>query len=155
MGKARPDIPFDYKFLDDHFEELYRADNQVSKIIAILATLAIIIACLGLFGLASYSAERRIKEVGIRKVLGASVFNLAALLSGSFIKLVIVSIVIAWAISWFLMNKWLQDFAYRINLSLWVFVAAGLVAILIALFTVSFQAIKAAISNPVNSLRSE
>jgi putative ABC transport system permease protein len=153
--KLVPDIPFDYKFLDQHFDELYRADNQVSKIIAILASLAIIIACLGLFGLASYSAERRVKEVGIRKVLGASVFNLAALLSGSFIRLVIVSIVIAWAIAWFLMSRWLQDFAYRINMSWWVFAIAGLAAILIALITVSFQAIKAAVANPVNSLRSE
>ncbi len=147
-AKLVPDIPFDYKFLDQHFDELYRADNQVSRIIAILAALAIMIACLGLFGLASYSAERRVKEVGIRKVLGASVFNLAALLSGSFIRLVIVSIVIAWAIAWFLMNKWLQDFAYRINMSWWVFAIAGLAAILIALVTVSFQAIKAAARKP-------
>ena len=150
-----PDIPFEYKFLDEHFEELYRADNQVSKIIGYLAALAIIIACLGLFGLASYSAEKRTKEVGIRKVLGASVFNLAALLSGNFLKLVGISIVIAWAIAWFVVNNWLQDFAYRINMSWWVFAAAGVAAILIALFTVSFQAIKAAVANPVKSLRTE
>ncbi len=153
--KLVPDIPFDYKFLDEHFEEMYRADNQVSKIVAVLAGLAIIIACLGLFGLASYSAERRTKEVGIRKVLGAGVFNLAALLSGSFIKLVTISIVIAWAIAWFVLDKWLQDFAYRINISWWVFVVAGIVAILIAVITVSFQAIRAALSNPVKSLRTE
>jgi len=150
-----PDIPFDYKFLDEHFAELYRADNQVSKIIGYLAALAIIIACLGLFGLASYSAERRTKEVGIRKVLGAGVFNLATLLSGSFLKLVGISIVIAWAISWFVINNWLQDFAYRINMSWWVFAVAGIAALLIALFTVSFQAIKAAVANPVKSLRTE
>ena len=154
-AKLVPDIPFDYKFLDQHFDELYRADNQVSRIIAILATLAVIIACLGLFGLASYSAERRTKEVGIRKVLGASVFNVAALLSGSFIKLVIISIIIAWAVAWFLVSKWLQDFAYRIDMSWWVFVVAGLAATLIALITVSFQAVKAAVANPVHSLRSE
>jgi len=154
-AKLVPDIPFEYKFLDQHFEEMYRADNQVSKIIGILASLAIIIACLGLFGLASYSAERRTKEVGIRKVLGAGVFNLAALLSGSFIKLVSVSILIAWAISWVLVRKWLQDFAYRIDMSWWVFIVAAVLAILIAVVTVSFQAIKAAIANPVNSLRSE
>jgi len=153
--KLVPDIPFDYKFLDEHFEEMYRADNQVSKIVAVLAGLAIIIACLGLFGLASYSAERRTKEVGIRKVLGAGVFNLAALLSGSFIKLVSISIIIAWAIAWLVLSKWLQDFAYRVEISWWVFLVAGIVAILIALITVSFQAIKAALMNPVNSLRSE
>ncbi len=153
--KLVPDIPFDYKFLDEHFEEMYRADNQVSKIVAVLAGLAIIIACLGLFGLASYSAEKRTKEVGIRKVLGAGVFNLAALLSGSFVKLVFISIVIAWAIAWFALNKWLEDFAYRVEITWWVFAIAGLAAILIALITVSFQAIKAALMNPVNSLRSE
>jgi putative ABC transport system permease protein len=150
-----PDIPFEYKFLDDHFAELYRADNQVSKIIGYLASLAIIIACLGLFGLASYSAERRTKEVGIRKVLGAGVFNLATLLSGSFLMLVGISIVIAWAISWFVVKNWLQDFAFRINMSWWVFAVAGFAALLIALFTVSFQAIKAAVANPVKSLRTE
>ena len=150
-----PDIPFEYKFLDQHFEELYRADNQVSKIIGYLAALAIIIACLGLFGLASYSAEKRTKEVGIRKVLGAGVFNLAALLSGSFIKLVGISIIIAWAIAWFVVKNWLQDFAYRINMSWWVFAVAGIAALMIALFTVSFQAIKAAVANPVKSLRTE
>lgn len=153
--KLVPDIPFEYQFLDEHFEEMYRADNQESKIVGVLATLAIIIACLGLFGLASYSAERRIKEVGIRKVLGAGVFNLAVLLSGSFIKLVFVSIVIAWAIAWFTLNGWLQDFAYRVEINWWVFLLSGLAAILIALVTVSFQAIKAAITNPVKSLRSE
>jgi putative ABC transport system permease protein len=153
--KMVPDIPFDYSFLDQHFEEMYRADNQVSKIIGILASLAIIIACLGLFGLASYSAERRTKEVGIRKVLGASVFNLASLLSGSFIRLVSVSILIAWALSWVLVRKWLEDFAYRIDMSWWVFIVAAVLAILIALVTVSFQAVKAAVANPVNSLRSE
>jgi putative ABC transport system permease protein len=150
-----PDLPFEYKFLDEHFDEMYRADNQVSKIIGYLAALAIIIACLGLFGLASYSAEKRTKEVGIRKVLGAGVFNLAALLSGSFLKLVGISIVIAWAIAWFVVNNWLQDFAYRINMSWWVFALAGIAALLIALFTVSFQAIKAAVANPVKSLRTE
>ncbi len=134
---------------------MYRADNQVSKIIGVLAALAIIIACLGLFGLASYSAERRTKEVGIRKVLGAGVISLAALLSGSFIRLVFISILIAWAIAGLLVNRWLQDFAYRINMSWWVFIIAAIVALLIAIATVSFQAIKAAIANPVKSLRSE
>jgi len=154
-AKLVPDMPIEYKFLDEHFEELYKADNQVSSIVSVLAFLAIIIACLGLFGLASYSAEKRIKEVGIRKVLGAGVFNMVALLSGSFIRLVVISIVIAWAIAWFAINKWLEDFAYRVEISWWVFALAGLVAILIALLTVSTQAIKAAIANPVKSLRTE
>jgi len=154
-SKFVPNNPFDYKFLDDHFAEMYRADQQVSKIVGVLAVLAIIIACLGLFGLASYSAERRTKEVGIRKVLGANVFSLVGLLSGSFLRLVIISIVLAWAISWFALNKWLQDFAYRVDISWWVFVMAGVAAVLIALITVSFQAIKAALSNPVKSLRTE
>jgi len=154
-AKLVPDMPIEYKFLDEHFEELYKADNQVSSIVSVLAFLAIIIACLGLFGLASYSAEKRIKEVGIRKVLGAGVFNMVALLSGSFIRLVVISIVIAWAIAWFAINKWLEDFAYRVEISWWVFALAGLVAILIALLTLSTQAIKAAIANPVKSLRTE
>lgn len=150
-----PDIPFEYKFLDAHFDELYRADNQVSKIVAVLAALAIIIACLGLFGLASYAAERRTKEVGIRKVLGAGVFNLTALLSGSFVKLVLLSMLIAWPLAWLIVNKWLQEFAFRIDISWWVFVAAGLAALVISLITVSFQAIKAALANPIKSLRTE
>ncbi len=154
-AKLVPDTPFGYEFLDEHFQELYRADNQVSKTVTVLALLAIIIACLGLFGLASYSAEKRTKEVGIRKVLGASVGSLAALLSGSFVKLVIISIVIAWAIAWFALSKWLQDFAYRVEINWWIFLLAGIAAILIAILTVSFQAIKAAMMNPVKSLRSE
>jgi putative ABC transport system permease protein len=153
--KIFPDHPLEYQFLDDHFAEVYQADAQVSKIVGILAGLAIIISCLGLFGLASYSAEKRIKEVGIRKVLGASVQDIVSLLSKHFIRLVLLSNVIAWPIAWFTLNMWLQDYAYRIAISWWVFVIAGLTAILIALLTVSFQAIKAAVSNPVKSLRTE
>ena len=153
--KMFPDHPFEYQFLDDHFAEVYRADSQVSKIVGVLAALAIIISCLGLFGLASYSAEKRVKEVGIRKVLGASVQDIVSLLSIHFIKLVLIANVIAWPIAWFTLNKWLQDYAYRIDISWWVFVVAGLTALLIALLTVSFQAIKAAIANPVKSLRTE
>ncbi|MBC7848403.1 MAG: ABC transporter permease, partial [Chitinophagaceae bacterium] len=154
-AKLNPDSEFEYKFLDDHFNDLYKADNQVSKIVAVLAVLAIIIACLGLFGLASYSAEKRTKEVGIRKVLGASAVNLVALLSWNFIRLVIISIFIAWAIAWFALSKWLEDFAYRVDISWWVFVLAGLSAILIALLTISVQAMRAAMLNPVKSLRTE
>jgi putative ABC transport system permease protein len=154
-NRINPGQDFEYKFLDDHFKELYQADSQVSEIVGILAGLAIVISCLGLFGLASYAAEKRVKEIGIRKVLGASVQNIVRLLSKDFLKLVLVANLIAWPIAWLVMHKWLQDFAYRINISWWVFLAAGVAALLIALLTVSFQAIKAAIANPVKSLRSE
>jgi len=150
-----PDYPFEYQFLDDHFNEVYKADNQVSKIVGILAGLAIFISCLGLFGLASHSAERRVKEIGVRKVLGASVQNITLLLSGNFLKLVLFANLIAWPIAWFSVHKWLQDFAYHINIQWWIFIVSGIVSILIAFFTVSFQSIKAAITNPVESLRSE
>ncbi|HEY4324909.1 MAG TPA: ABC transporter permease [Mucilaginibacter sp.] len=150
-----PDYPFEYQFLDDHFNEVYKADDQVSQIVGILAGLAIFISCLGLFGLASHAAEKRIKEIGVRKVLGASVQNITLLLSGSFLKLVLIANLIAWPIAWFTMHKWLQDFAYRINIQWWIFAVAGIISILIAFFTVSFQSIKAAMANPVKSLRSE
>jgi putative ABC transport system permease protein len=150
-----PAIPYEYQFLDDHFNEVYRVDDQVSKIVGILAGLIIIISCLGLFGLASYSAEKRIKEIGIRKVLGASVQNITFLLSGHFLKLVLIANLIAWPIAWFYMHYWLQDFAYRVEIQWWIFALAGIISILIAFFTVSFQSIKAAIANPVKSLRSE
>jgi putative ABC transport system permease protein len=154
-SKNLPENPLEYKFLDDHFAEVYKADTQVSQIVGILATLAIIISCLGLFGLASYSAEKRIKEVGIRKVMGASVQNIVSLLSRHFIKLVLIANLIAWPAAWFTISKWLQDYAYRIDISWWVFVLAGMTAMLIALITVSFQAIKAALTNPVKNLRTE
>ncbi|MDB5088305.1 MAG: yknZ 7, partial [Mucilaginibacter sp.] len=150
-----PDVPFEYQFLDDHFNEVYQVDDQVSKIVGILAGLIIIISCLGLFGLASYSAEKRIKEIGVRKVLGASVRNITLLLSKNFLKLVVIANIIAWPIAWFVMYHWLQDFAYRISIQWWIFVVAGIISILIAFFTVSFQSIKAAVTNPVKSLRSE
>jgi len=150
-----PDYPFEYQFLDDHFNEVYKADNQVSQIVGILAGLAIFISCLGLFGLASYSAERRVKEIGVRKVLGASVQNITLLLSGNFLKLVVLANVLAWPLAWYAMHKWLQDFAYRIDIQWWIFLLAGILSILIAFFTVSFQSIKAALANPVKSLRSE
>jgi putative ABC transport system permease protein len=153
--KNCPDVPFEYQFLDEHFEELYRADSQISTIVGSLAILAIIISCLGLFGLASYSAERRIKEVGIRKVLGASLDNIVLMLSRDFLKYVLIAVIIAWPLSWIAIHKWLQDYAYRVNISWWVFVMAGILAMLIALITVSFQAIKAALANPVKSLRTE
>jgi len=150
-----PDVPFEYQFLDDHFNEVYQVDDQVSKIVGILAGLIIVISCLGLFGLASYSAEKRIKEIGIRKVLGATVQNITLLLSKNFLRLVLLANLIAWPIAWFMMHRWLQDFAYRITIQWWIFALAGIVSILIAFFTVSFQSIKAAVTNPVKSLRSE
>ncbi|QTE38303.1 FtsX-like permease family protein [Mucilaginibacter gossypii] len=153
--KEFPGIPFEYQFLDDHFKEVYSVDNQVSTVVSILAGLIIIISCLGLFGLASYSAEKRIKEIGVRKVLGASVQNIVMLLSGHFVKLVLIANVIAWPIAFYAMSKWLQDFAYRIDISWWVFGIAGFTSLVIAFATVSFQAIKAAVANPVKSLRSE
>ncbi|XHR97866.1 ABC transporter permease [Mucilaginibacter sp. UC70_90] len=153
--KEFPGTPFEYQFLDDHFKEVYSVDNQVSTVVSILAGLIIIISCLGLFGLASYSAEKRVKEIGVRKVLGASVQNIVLLLSGHFVKLVLIANVIAWPIAFYAMNKWLQDFAYRIDISWWIFGMAGFTSLVIAFATVSFQAIKAAIANPVKSLRSE
>jgi putative ABC transport system permease protein len=150
-----PGHPFEYQFLDDHFADVYRADSQVSSIVGILAGLAIVISCLGLFGLASYSAEKRVKEVGIRKVLGASVQNIVGMLSKDFLKYVLIAAIIALPISWFCIHKWLQDYAYRINITWWIFLIAVLVAMLIALITISFQAIKAAVANPVKSLRTE
>jgi putative ABC transport system permease protein len=153
--KNCPDHPFEYQFLDDRFADVYRTDTQVSQIVGILATLAIIISCLGLFGLASYSAERRVKEVGIRKVLGASVQNIVAMLSKDFLKYVLIAALIAWPLAWFSIYKWLQDYAYRIDISWWIFLFAVLIAIIIAFITISFQAIKAAIANPVKSLRTE
>ncbi|SDD21571.1 putative ABC transport system permease protein [Mucilaginibacter pineti] len=150
-----PDIPFEYQFLDDHFTEVYRVDNQVSSVVSILAVLIIVISCLGLFGLASYSAEKRIKEIGVRKVLGATVQNIVVLLSSHFIKLVLIANLLAWPIALYGVNAWLRDFAYRVNVDWWVFAIAGGVSVIIAFATVSFQSVKAAISNPVKSLRSE
>jgi putative ABC transport system permease protein len=150
-----PNTPFDYNFLDSEFDVLYRSEKRMGQVFGIFTILSIFVACLGLFGLAAYTAERRIKEIGVRKVLGASVDGLVALLSRDFVKLVIISAVIAFPIAWWGMNKWLEDFAYRIHIGWWVFVLAGSIAILIALVTVSFQAIKAAVANPVNSLRTE
>jgi len=150
-----PDYPFEYQFLDDHFNEVYKADNQVSQIVGILAGLAIFISCLGLFGLASHSAEKRVKEIGVRKVLGASVQRIVLLLSGNFLKLVFIANLIAWPLAWYAMHKWLSDFAYRIDISWTIFAIVALVSVLIALLTISFQSVKAAVANPVKSLRSE
>jgi len=134
---------------------LYQNEQRTGLLFNIFAGIAIFISCLGLFGLAAYTAQVRTKEIGVRKVLGASVSGIIQLLAKDFVKLVVVAIVIATPIAWYLMNAWLQDFAYKINLGWSVFVIAGLIAIAIALFTISFQSIKAAVANPVKSLRTE
>ena len=147
--------PFSYTFMDNDFNNIYNAEQRTGKLFISFAVLAIFIACLGLFGLTTYAAEQRTKEIGIRKVLGAGVSGIVAMLSKDFAKLVLIASLIAFPIAWWAMNKWLEDFAYRITISWWVFVVAGIAAILIALLTVSFQAIKAATANPVKSLRTE
>jgi len=150
-----PDAPFDYYFIDESFDRQYRADERLSKIFTAFSSFAIFIACLGLFGLAAYSAEQRTKEIGIRKVLGATVPGIVGLLSKDFVKLVLLANFIAWPVAWFAMNKWLQNFAYRIDIGWWVFALAGGIALIIALLTVSAQAIRAALANPVEALRYE
>jgi putative ABC transport system permease protein len=150
-----PQHPFEYFFLDESFDNQYRSDEKLSRIFFTFTLLTILIACLGLFGLATFTAERRTKEIGIRKVLGASVNDIVSLLSKDFLQLVLIANVIAWPLAYYAMYRWLQDFAYRISIDWWVFVLAGASALIIALFTVSFQAIRAATANPVKSLRTE
>ena len=153
--KFLPELPYQYTFLDENFAKLYEAEQRQGTIFIIFACLAIFIACLGLFGLSAFSITQRVKEIGVRKVLGANVSTIVALLSKDFLKLVLIAAIISFPIAWYAMHNWLQDFAYRINIQWWVFVVAGILAALIALITVSFQAIKAALANPVKSLRSE
>jgi putative ABC transport system permease protein len=154
-NKFTPEYPIEYTFLDENFEQMYQSEDKLKSLLWIFTAIAIFVGCLGLFGLAAYTAERRRKEVGIRKVLGASTKGVVMLLSKDFIKLVLISLLIASPVAWYFMNKWLQDFAYRINISWGVFILAGAMTIVIALITVSLQAIKAAVANPVESLRSE
>lgn len=149
------DEPFTYAFMDDLYNKTYAAEQTTGTILNIFSLLTIFVACLGLFGLATYTAEQRTKEIGIRKVLGASVMQVTQMLSKEFLKLVLIASLIAFPAAWWAMNKWLQIFAYRININWWIFIVAGFAALLIALLTVSFQAIKAAIANPVKSLRTE
>ncbi|HKZ67367.1 MAG TPA: ABC transporter permease [Chitinophagaceae bacterium] len=153
--KIIPTVPFDYKFVDDEYAAKFIAEERISNLASFFAILAIFISCLGLFGLASFVAEQRTKEIGIRKVLGASVLNLWKMLSKEFVALVIISCLIAIPIAWYFLNQWLQNYNYRIEISWWIFAAVGAGALIITLLTVSFQAIKAAISNPVKSLRTE
>jgi putative ABC transport system permease protein len=147
--------PFEYHFLNDQLALFYIEDDRRQTILIWAAFATIFIACLGLFGLATYSAEQRIKEIGVRKVLGATVVNLASMLSKDFLKLVLIANGIAFPLAWWAANKWLQEYAYHVDVKWWIFAMAGLMAILLALITVSYQAIKAAIVNPVKSLRME
>jgi putative ABC transport system permease protein len=153
--KYLPELPYQYTFLDERFSKLYEAEQRQETIFIVFACIAIFIACLGLLGLSAFAITQRIKEIGVRKVLGANVSTIVALLSKDFLKLVIIAALLAFPVAWYAMHNWLQDFAYRINMQWWVFVLAGVLAAVIALITVSFQAIKAAIANPVKSLRTE
>lgn len=154
-NKIAPGQPFSYRFMDDAFNTTYEAEQNLGQIFITFTLLSILIACLGLFGLAAFNAQKRIKEIGVRKVLGASVSQISYRLTMDFLKLVGIAILISLPIGWFAMNKWLEDFSYRIEVNWWVFALAGLLAITIAILTVSYQSIKAAIVNPVKSLRSE
>ncbi|HEY4064773.1 MAG TPA: ABC transporter permease [Puia sp.] len=150
-----PGLPFEYTFLDEKYGALYASDQRTGSLLNIFSVIAILISCLGLLGLATYTAQVRIKEIGIRKVLGASVTNIMTLMVRNFLSLVVIAILIASPVAWWAMNGWLQNFAYHITVSWWIFVLAGAAAILIALATISFQSIKAALMNPIKSLRSE
>ena len=153
--RSRPAAPFDYYFLDNAYDKLYAKEERLARLFSGFTALTLLVACLGLFGLAAFTAEQRTKEIGVRKVLGASVLSIVTLLSKDFLKLVLIAIVIASPIAWWAMQRWLQDFAYKISIEWWVFALAGLLAVGIALLTVSFQSIRAALMNPVKSLRSE
>jgi putative ABC transport system permease protein len=146
---------FEYSFFNDEFAKLYASEERTGQIFTIFSMLAIFIACLGLLGLAAYTAEQRTKEIGIRKVLGASVSEIILLLTQEFTKWVLIANIIAWPVAYYFMNSWLENFAYRINFNIWIFVLAGASALLVAVITVGYQAIKAATANPVKSLRYE
>lgn len=155
IQKNNPSYPFTYQFVDDQFANMFSSEALISNLSKVFAALAILISCLGLFGLAAYTAERRTKEIGIRKVLGASVSNITTLLSKDFLQLVAFSCIVAFPVAWWMMHNWLLGYQYRIEISWWIFLIAGIASILIALITISFQSIKAAITNPVKSLRTE
>ena len=154
-NKFSPGYPLDYQFMDDSYGKMYKSEEKLSDLLWIFTIMAIVVGCMGLFGLAAFSAEMRTKEIGIRKVLGANVFNIVALLSKNFLVLVTISSIVAFPIAWWAMNNWLEDFPYRVTISWWIFGIAIIAALAIALFTVSFQSIKAALANPVKSLRAE
>ena len=147
--------PFEYHFLDEDYESLYKAEQRIAGIFSTFSTLAILLACLGLFGLTAFAVVQRTKEIGIRKILGANIPSIISLLSKDFLLLIMIAIVVASPLAWYAASTWLQDFVYRIKIEWWVFVLAGVVALGIALLTISFQAVKAALANPVKSLRTE
>jgi putative ABC transport system permease protein len=153
--KYNPEYPFVYSFLDEDYDKMYKSEQRTGVLLNVFALVAITISCLGLFGLSSYTAQVKTKEIGIRKVLGASVMNIMSLLGKDFVSLVLISLLFAIPLGWWAMNAWLRDFVYRINISWWIFLLSGLLAIFIAVLTVSFQAIKAALANPVRSLKEE
>ena len=153
--KYAGEVPFSYSFLDKSFEAQYRSDERTGTLFNVFAGIAIFISCLGLFGLATYTAQTKTKEIGIRKVLGASVGGIVKMISKDFLKLVMIAIVIATPLAWWAMNKWLEGFAYRVNVSLWIFTLAGILVLVMAMLTVSYQAVRAAIANPVKSLKTE
>jgi len=154
-NKYSPDYPFTYSFVDEDYDALYKTEQRTGVLFNIFAVVAILISCLGLFGLAAFTAQVKTKEIGIRKVLGATVANIIQLLAKDFISLVFISLVIAIPIGWWAMNSWLQDFVYRISISWWVFLVAGMMAIMITVITVGMHALKAALANPVKSLKEE
>jgi len=153
--KYNPEYPFEYKFMDEEYARKFEDEKRIGTLAGIFAALTIFISCLGLFGLATYMAENRIKEIGVRKVLGASVTGITALLSKDFLKLVLVSFILAAPVAWWAMSTWLKDYPYHVSIQWWVFIMSGLLSVIIALLTVSYQAIKAAVANPVKSLRTE
>jgi putative ABC transport system permease protein len=150
-----PNSPFDYTFMDERFAAMYQSEQRIGKIFAVFASLAVFIGCLGLFGLAAFTAEQRTKEIGIRKVLGATAPGIIRLLMKEFVILIAVANVIAWPVAYFVMQGWLKDFAYRISIGVWIFLMAGILTLFIAIFTVVFQATKAALMDPIDSLRYE
>jgi putative ABC transport system permease protein len=148
-------LPFEFTFLDEKVNSLYQNDNRAGRIVTLFSCLAIFVSCLGLFGLAAYVSEQRTKEIGVRKVLGAPLSHILWLLTGQFVKWVVIASLIAWPVGYWVMNRWLEGFAFRSSLSVWIFLVSGLVALIIATLTVSSQVIKAALTNPAQSLKYE
>ena len=155
MKKFSPNYPFEYRFFDEIFDRAYRTEQRMEHMVGTFALIAIIIGCLGLFGLAAFTAEQRTKEIGIRKVLGASIPNIVTLISKEFVKLIFIANVIAWPVAYFVMNRWLQNFAYRTRIGIFVFILSAALALIITLITIGHQSVKAATSNPLDSLRYE
>jgi putative ABC transport system permease protein len=150
-----PGVPYEVHFLDENYRRLYASEQRLGTVMNLFSGIAIVLACLGLFGLSSYAAKQRVKEIGIRKVLGASLGNLAFLLSAGFVRLALIAMLIAFPLAWWAMHSWLQDFVFRVDIGPWVFVLAGVMVLLVTLATVSIQAVKTALLNPVKNLKVE